>query len=132
MEIKIRHNGVDIKAEAQVIKDSLWVHYAGRTFAVGVRPVSRKRGKMGAGASSDKVLAPMPGKITKILVNPGQEIEKGQGVLVMEAMKMEYTLKAEIAGKIAQIECQTGEQVVLGKMLVKIELAVKTLANSAD
>ena len=65
----------------------------------------------------------MPGKVTKILVNTDQEISKGQAVLVMEAMKMEYTLKAEIAGKIGQIECQVGDQVVLGKLLVKIAMA---------
>ncbi|WP_413289127.1 acetyl-CoA carboxylase biotin carboxyl carrier protein subunit [Bdellovibrio sp. HCB337] len=123
MEIKIRHQGVDHKAEAQVIKDTLWVHFNGRTFAVDAQPQSRRRKKAGAGASSDTVLAPMPGKVTKILVNVGQEITKGQAVLVMEAMKMEYTLKAEIAGKIAQIECKTGDQVVLGKTMVKIEPA---------
>lgn len=124
MEIKVRHNGVDIKAEAQIMKDMLWVHYNGRTFAVDAQPASSrsKRNKSGGG-SSDKVLAPMPGKVTKILVNQGQEITKGQAVLVMEAMKMEYTLKAEIAGKIEKIECQTGDQVVLGKLLVKIEAA---------
>lgn len=125
MEIKVRHNGADIKAEAQLIKDTLWVHLGGRTFAVDAQPAGRKRKKAGGGASSDKVLAPMPGKVTKILVNPSQEIAKGQAVLVMEAMKMEYTLKAEIAGKIGQIECQAGDQVVLGKLLVKIEAAVK-------
>lgn len=123
MEIKIRHQGVDIKADAQIIKDTLWVHFNGRTFTVDAQPASRKRGKAGAGGSSNQVLAPMPGKVTKILVNKGQQIEKGQAVLVMEAMKMEYTLKSEIAGKIEQIECQAGDQVVLGKMLVKIEPA---------
>lgn len=122
MEIKIRHQGVDIKAEAQIIKDTLWVHYNGRTFAVEAKPAgSRKRGKTGAGGASDSVAAPMPGKVTKILVNKGQDIEKGQAVLVMEAMKMEYTLKSEIAGKIGVIHCQAGDQVVLGKILVKIE-----------
>jgi len=123
MEIKIRHHGADLKAEAQLIKETLWVHFEGRTFTVDAQPAGRKRGKSGGGASSDKVLAPMPGKVTKILVNPAQEIAKGQAVLVMEAMKMEYTLKAEIAGKIEKIECQVGDQVVLGKLLVKIEAA---------
>lgn len=121
MEVKIRHQGVDHKAEVQVVKDTLWVHFNGRTFAVDAQPQSRRRKKTGVGASSDTVLAPMPGKVTKILVNAGQEIIKGQAVLVMEAMKMEYTLKAELAGKIAQIDCKAGDQVVLGKALVKIE-----------
>jgi len=126
MEIKIRQAGQDHIAEAQVLKGNLWVHYNGRTFAVDAQPAGRKsRNKTGLGASSDQVLAPMPGKITKILVTPGQQIEKGQAVLVMEAMKMEYTLKAEVAGKVEKIQCQVGDQVILGKMLVKIE-AVKS------
>jgi len=123
MEIKIRHQGADHKAEAQVIKDTLWVHFNGRTFAVDAQPPSRKRKKAGAGGSSDTVLAPMPGKVTKILVKQGQDLSKGQAVLVMEAMKMEYTLKSDIAGKVTLIDCQTGDQVVLGKALVKIEPA---------
>jgi biotin carboxyl carrier protein len=122
MEIKIRHQGADHKAEAQVIKDTLWVHFNGRTFAVDAQPQSRKR-KKAAGGTSDTVFAPMPGKVTKILVKPGQDLSKGQAVLVMEAMKMEYTLKSDIAGKVALIDCQTGDQVVLGKALVKIEPA---------
>lgn len=121
MEIKIRHKGMDVKAEAQVIKGTLWMHFAGRTFSVDAQPMSRKREKKGSGISSDKVLAPMPGKVTKVLVALNQKIEKGQAVLVMEAMKMEYTLKAEVAGKIGKIECQSGDQVILGKMLVKID-----------
>lgn len=124
MEIKIRHQGADLKADAQLIKDTLWVHYNGRTFAVDgdAQPAGRKRNKGGVGSSSDKVQAPMPGKVTKILINAGQEVSKGQAVLVMEAMKMEYTLKAEVAGRIGNIECQVGDQVVLGKLLVKIEV----------
>jgi biotin carboxyl carrier protein len=123
MEITVRHQGTDVKAEAQILQNTLWVHYNGRTFAMDAQPQSRKSRKAGTGSASDQVLAPMPGKVTKILVNPGQEIEKGQAVLVMEAMKMEYTLKAEIAGKVADIQCKTGDQVVLGKLLVKIEPA---------
>ncbi len=131
MEIKIRHNGIDHKATVQVVKETLWVHYKGRTFAVEARASSRKSRKAGAGVSSDKVFAPMPGKVIKIFVNLGQEIEKGQAILVMEAMKMEYTLKAELSGKIAQIECCIEDQVVLGKMLVKIEPTAGSTAKSA-
>lgn len=131
MEIKIRHEGMDHKGEAQIIKDTLWVHYNGRTFTVEAQPSSRKRNKSGGGSSSDKVLAPMPGKVTKILVDLGQEVEKGQAVLVMEAMKMEYTLKAEVAGHITQIDCKVQDQVVLGKMLVKIAPAVKVEPSKA-
>ncbi|MNU08488.1 2-oxoglutarate carboxylase large subunit [compost metagenome] len=67
----------------------------------------------------------MPGKVTKLLLGVGSAVQAGQAVLVMEAMKMEYTLKSEIAGTIETIECAAGDQVVLGKTLVKIKPASK-------
>lgn len=121
MQVKIRHHGIDYCAEAQIIKNLLWVHHNGKTFSVEAQVQGRKSRKAGVAATSDKIIAPMPGRITKILVVPDEKIEKGQAVLVMEAMKMEYTLKAEIAGKIATIHGQVGEQVVLGKILAHIE-----------
>lgn len=124
MEIKVRHQGVDHVAEAEMIAGRLWIHFQGRTWEVDTDSgSSKRRGRGGAGGSSDKVNAPMPGKVTKILVQVGQEIEKGQPVLVMEAMKMEYTLKSDIAGKVQELHCTSGDQVVLGKTLVKIEPA---------
>lgn len=108
------------KVPAQIIKGTLWVHLNGRTVSVDANP-GRKSRKKGAGGSSDTVVAPMPGKVTKILVSPGGVVDAGQAVLVMEAMKMEYTLKAEVAGSIETVNCSVGEQVALGKNLVKIK-----------
>ncbi len=71
------------------------------------------------------MISPMPGKITKILLSEGSDVQIGQAVLVMEAMKMEYTLKAEVAGTVEGIHCAVGEQVALGKALVKIKPAEK-------
>ena len=122
MEIKVRHLGEDHIAEAELIAGRLWIHFNGRTWDVDAEPnAKKKRGKAGSGASSDQVVAPMPGKITKILVTAGQDIVKGQAVLVMEAMKMEYTLKSDISGSVQTIHCAVGDQVVLGKNLVKLE-----------
>ncbi|MBO9665844.1 MAG: acetyl-CoA carboxylase biotin carboxyl carrier protein subunit [Bdellovibrio sp.] len=120
MEIKIRIDGVDHKAQAQMLKGTLWLHVNGRTLTMDAGTGQKSRKKSGAGGSSDTVVSPMPGKVTKILVNVGTEVAAGQAVLVMEAMKMEYTLKSEIAGTIASVGCEVGEQVVLGKTLVKI------------
>lgn len=123
MEVKIRIDGVDHKAQAQLIKGTLWVHYNGRVFTMDAGTGRKSRKRAGAGGSSDQVTAPMPGKVTKLLVAPGTSVEIGQAVLVMEAMKMEYTLKAEISGVIETIHCTVGEQVALGKSLVKIKPA---------
>ena len=120
MLVTVRVDGVDKKAHAQLIKGTLWVHHAGRTFTMETG-TGRKSRKKGAAGSSDQILAPMPGKVTKILLQPGAEVSAGQAVMVMEAMKMEYTLKAEIAGSIDSLHCNVGDQVVLGKSLVKIK-----------
>ncbi|WP_413576101.1 acetyl-CoA carboxylase biotin carboxyl carrier protein subunit [Bdellovibrio sp. HCB290] len=125
MEVKVRIDGVDHKAQAQVLQGTLWVHANGRTFTIDAGSGRKSRKKAGAGGSSDTVMAPMPGKVTKILVQPGTEVKAGQAVLVMEAMKMEYTLKSDITGTIDSISCAVGEQVALGKALVKINPAAE-------
>jgi len=104
---------------AQMIKGQLWVHFEGRTF-IYESPSQKKFGKGASKGKSGEIPAPMPGKITKILKQIGDSVEAGDVVLVMEAMKMEYTLKADIAGKIETLSCKDGDQVALGKLLVKI------------
>ncbi len=123
MEIKVRIEGQDHRAQAQLVKGTLWIHHQGRTFSVESNVGRKSRRGAGAGGSSDKVLAPMPGKITKLLLNTGDKVAAGQAVLVMEAMKMEYTLKSDIAGSIESLNCAVGDQVVLGKVLVKLKAA---------
>ncbi|WP_413558896.1 acetyl-CoA carboxylase biotin carboxyl carrier protein subunit [Bdellovibrio sp. HCB209] len=123
MEVKVRIDGVDHKAQAELLQGTLWVHANGRTFTMDAGSGRKSRKKSGAGGSSDTVIAPMPGKVTKILVQAGTQVTAGQAVLVMEAMKMEYTLKCDIAGEIETISCAVGEQVALGKALVKIKPA---------
>lgn len=107
-------------SRAQMIKGTLWVHFEGRTFSVDDNPGRAARKKSGK-ASSDQLVAPMPGKITKILLKEGDAVKAGQAVLMMEAMKMEYTLKADMDGAIESLQCQVGEQVILGKVLAKLK-----------
>ena len=108
---------------AQIVKGQLWVHFEGRTF-VYENPTEKKFGKKGAGkAHSGEIAAPMPGKITKIFKNVGDAVQAGDAVLVMEAMKMEYTLKADVAGSVESLSCKVGDQVALGKKLVQIKEA---------
>ncbi len=67
-----------------------------------------------------KLNAPMPGKIVKVLVGPGDTVEAGRGVLVMEAMKMENELKAARAGTIQEIRVKEGQAVEMGALLLII------------
>ena len=64
--------------------------------------------------------SPMPGKILKIFIKEGQEVTPGTPILVMEAMKMEHTIKASKAGKIEKILFKEGDQVQGGVELVKL------------
>ena len=68
-----------------------------------------KKGK--TGGSEKLVKAPMPGRIVKLLVASGDDVEAGQPLLVMEAMKMENEIKAKTSGKIADILVKVGETV---------------------
>ncbi len=105
--------------QAQIVKGQLWVHFEGRTFVY--EESAKTYGKKSSGkASTGDIHAPMPGKVTKILKQVGDQVQVGDVVLVMEAMKMEYTLKADVAGSIQKIDCKVGEQVVLGKILVQL------------
>ncbi len=67
-----------------------------------------------------KLNAPMPGKIVKVLVAPGDTVEAGRGVLVMEAMKMENELKAPRAGTVQEIRVKEGQAVEMGALLLVI------------
>ncbi|HVK61301.1 MAG TPA: biotin/lipoyl-containing protein [Bdellovibrionales bacterium] len=101
----------------------LWAHVNGETFTVETARKSRKGGKSsGAGAKPGEVVAPMPGKVIKLLVKPGMKVENHQVVLVMEAMKMEYTLKAACDGVVTDVFCDAGQQVTLGQLLVKLDV----------
>ena len=69
--------------------------------------------------AGDRVSAPMPGKIVQLLVKPGESVKRGQPLAVLEAMKMEHTLKAQADAKIASIEVFAGEQVQEGATVVR-------------
>ena len=63
----------------------------------------------------------MPGKIVKILVGEGDEVEQGQGLVVVEAMKMENEIKSPKAGVVKKVGVEEGETVESGALLVVVE-----------
>jgi biotin carboxyl carrier protein len=74
--------------------------------------------RTGGSASEKNIVAPMPGRVAKILVNVGDEVKQGQGVIVIEAMKMENELRAKGAGTIAEIHVKPGDTIESGARLV--------------
>lgn len=79
-------------------------------------------GEAGAGGSGpQQVVAPMPGKIVKLLVAPGDAVEPRQGLVVIEAMKMENELRASRAGRVKTVRVAEGQSVEAGVLLVTVE-----------
>jgi biotin carboxyl carrier protein len=81
---------------------------------------SRKDASRG-GDGVQTVVAPMPGKVVRVLVAPGDEVSAGQGLLVVEAMKMQNEMKAARAGKILSVTVKEGATVTAGDVLATIE-----------
>jgi biotin carboxyl carrier protein len=118
-------DGKEQSVQAQVIDGQIWFRLNGNIYNYSLVDLrdSGARKKTGSGKSADKITAPMPGKITKLFVSDGQEVKKGDSLLVMEAMKMEYTLKADAPGKVEKVTAKAGDQVTLGQLLVKLNLS---------
>lgn len=88
-------------------------------------PLDRLLKSMGidasASAKAEPVKAPMPGLILRILVEPGQVLQKGDGLLVLEAMKMENVLKATGPATVKAIRVQEKTAVEKGAVLIELE-----------
>lgn len=69
----------------------------------------------------DNIKAPMPGLVVKIMVEEGQEVEKGDAIIVLEAMKMENVIKAAGPGKIKKINVTNKEAVEKNAVLIEME-----------
>jgi len=73
------------------------------------------------GAGDGRITAPMPGLITACPVEEGQAVEEGAVLLILEAMKMEHTLRAPFPGVVTQLAGTAGQQVVEGTTLLVLE-----------
>ncbi len=134
--LEIDYQGKKLRVWVEKSESQLWIHARGKTFvwecenvtvshssspqvlqASHIQRARRRKLK----ASSGLLSAPMPGKIIKIDVSEGESVEVGHRVVVMEAMKMEYSLCAEISGRVHKISCREGQQVALDQELVLIK-----------
>jgi len=95
-------------------EDALYVELRGASRAAAAP--ARK-----ADAGPARVLAPMPGRLVRVLVEPGQEVREGDGLVVVEAMKMENELRSPRAGRVAQVPVREGQAVDTGALLVVVE-----------
>ncbi len=115
--------GRSYEAHAETGNGCTWITIRGHRFRVAITDPRRWSPKRAGahGAEREEIIAPMPGKIVRLLVEPGQAVEAGQGVVVMEAMKMQNEMKAHRAGRVAAIPVRPGETVGAGAILATIE-----------
>ena len=100
------------------------VHVDGTPVEVELaRPTWARRGDQAAHDRSgpQRIVAPMPGKIVKVLVKPGDRVEPRQGLVVVEAMKMENELRSRAAGTVTEVRAIEGSSVEAGAILIVVE-----------
>lgn len=85
------------------------------------RSLGARRRNQDGGEGARKITAPMPGKVVRILAPVGSEVEAGQSVLVIEAMKMQNELKSPKKGKITRLMVSEGAAVEAGQVLAEVE-----------
>lgn len=108
--------------EARGQGETVWVSAAGVEYASlttrWTRVEARRAGQHAGGA---EIRSPMMGRVVVVHVSEGQTVEKGQPLVVVEAMKMEHTLKAPRAGVVARVACKPGQLVDGGVELVFLD-----------
>ena len=118
--IVIDGRSVEIRVEATA--DGLLLHSANREFHVTiVDPRSWRHGRGGKiePEGRQKLAASMPGKIVRLLVAPGQQVEAGQGLLVVEAMKMQNEIRSPKSGTVERL-AQEGQTVNAGDVIAVV------------
>jgi biotin carboxyl carrier protein len=100
------------------------VHTAAADYEVSLADPKRLRGARGGEAHEGgraQLSAQMPGRVVRVMVEAGQEVEAGQPVVVVEAMKMQNEMKSPKAGTVAEVRVAPGATVNAGDVLVVIE-----------
>ncbi len=94
----------------------IWWKFGADTFKFNLKKTRKNSGS----TSSGEIIAPMPGSVFKILCEPNQSVEPGQALVILEAMKMEHTLKSDLKGKVKKINFKPGDSVQSDDILIEI------------
>jgi biotin carboxyl carrier protein len=112
----------EVKREIAANEQYVWVRSARfKTELRDPRSLRSRRASAGAAEGPPKLLAPMPGKVVRLIAKEGDSIEAGKGVLVVEAMKMQNELKATKSGTVQKLMVVEGANVNAGDVLAIIE-----------
>jgi len=121
LSLRIGNLAYEVKSERVANDLHLWV--GSTRFAVEIRDPRSLRGRSRAADDQGpkKITAPMPGKVVRLLLHEGDEVEAGAGVAVVEAMKMQNEIKSPKKGTIQKILVTEGAAVNAGDLLAIVE-----------
>ena len=115
--------GRSIEVRVEESAEGLLVRAAGREFQVKVADPRSWQGRRRGGIELEgrqQVTSPMPGKIVSVLAAPGQKVEAGQGLLVIEAMKMQNEIRSPKSGTVERLFAIEGQTVSAGEILALV------------
>jgi biotin carboxyl carrier protein len=99
-------------------RDSIWVRVDDETVEVEVEEGAHQPTRRRSRAGSEGLSAPMPATVIRVLVTEGQDVTRGEPLVLLEAMKMELPIRAGRDGRILRIMCREGELVQPGAVLI--------------
>lgn len=113
------------EVDVDITEDEYRVLVDGRSYYVEL--IDERRMRMGGFQSGiqlqgrQAVSVPMPGKVIAVLVGEGDKVEKGQGLVIVEAMKMENEVRSPIAGEVKEVKVKPGDALEAGTPLIVVE-----------
>jgi biotin carboxyl carrier protein len=120
-ELRFIVDGQSYRAYVAASGNQRWVAFDSTVQTFTVPDTSRKARRGSKASGHDTLEAQMPGVVRKVLVSVGDKVEKGQVLLVLEAMKMEIKIAAPHAGSVEKLGVKEGETVQRGQLLVEVE-----------
>jgi 3-methylcrotonyl-CoA carboxylase alpha subunit len=118
------HNGSRMSVAAVRYKDKFYIDVDSVLIELKEATEDNVAGVAGdAGGDASRIFAPMPGKIVKILVEVGQEVNERQQMVIVEAMKMENPVLSRARGKVTAVNFAAGDQVDTESAIIELELA---------
>lgn len=116
-------DGQSFEVKLEPAEDGYYANVDGRRYRVQIRD-PRRLPRTRASLSTEgrrKVSSPMPGKVLRLLVGEGDPVEAGQGLLVVEAMKMQNEIRSPKAGRVVSLRAAPGAAVSGGETLAEVE-----------
>ena len=113
-------DGRSTRLHAAADCDTRWVAHGGRIYELQQETRRRRRGQAGPSQAEGSLRAPMPGQVRAVNVSPGDDVARGETLLVLEAMKMEIRIQSPCDGTVAALPVAVGEQVERGQLLAVV------------